>query len=128
MDPLPRRIILCAAILGFLAVLLGALGAHALKPALVARGAVESWNIAVTYHLVHGVALLALGLAPAHALGRPGLVATAWTAGVVLFSGSIYGLALGGPRWWGPITPLGGLALLAGWVLLAWSAARPTRP
>lgn len=124
MDLVLRRITLCAAVLGFAGVALGALGAHALKPALAERSMVESWNIAVTYHLVHSATLLALGLARGGALPRPGLIAACWAAGVVLFSGSIYGLALGAPRALGPVTPLGGLALLAGWLLVLIQAAR----
>jgi uncharacterized membrane protein YgdD (TMEM256/DUF423 family) len=54
--------------------------------------------------------------------GPSGRVTVLWTAGVVLFSGSLYWLALGGPRFLGPITPLGGVAFLAGWALLAWQA------
>lgn len=115
-------ITLLAAVLGFLGVALGAFGAHALKPALEAHGTVETWKTAVLYQLVHAVALLALaGWRDAHA-GPSGRVAALWTAGVVLFSGSLYWLALGGPKFLGPITPLGGLAFLAGWALLAWRA------
>ena len=68
------------------------------------------------------IALLALaGWRDAHG-GPSGKVAALWTAGVVLFSGSLYWLAVGGPKLLGPVTPLGGAALLAGWALLAWSA------
>jgi uncharacterized membrane protein YgdD (TMEM256/DUF423 family) len=80
------------------------------------------WKTAVLYHLVHAVALLALaGWRDAHG-GTSGKVAVAWSAGIVLFSGSLYWLALGGPRLLGPVTPLGGVAFLLGWVLLGWSA------
>lgn len=117
-----RNITLAAAVLGFLGVALGAFGAHALKSTLEANGAVETWKTAVLYHLVHAVALLALaGWRDAHG-GPSGKVAALWTAGVVLFSGSLYWLAVGGPKLLGPVTPLGGAALLAGWALLAWSA------
>lgn len=117
-----RTITLAAAVLGFLGVALGAFGAHALKPALEAHGSVETWKTAVLYQLVHAVALLALaGWRDAHG-GPNSRVAALWTAGVVLFSGSLYWLALGGPKILGPITPLGGVAFLAGWALLAWQA------
>ncbi len=111
-----------AALNGFFAVLLGALGAHALHDRLEARGALQSWQVASTYHLVHAVGLLAVLIwaqaQPARD-GRLRLVGQLWLAGCVLFAGSIYALALGGPRALGPITPLGGLAFLAGWGLLA---------
>lgn len=90
-----------AAVLGFLGVALGAFGAHALK------GRIDEnlWRTAVTYHLVHAVAMLA---AP-HG-------ARYFGAGVVVFSGTLYALALGAPRWLGAVTPVGGLLLLAGWL------------
>ncbi len=117
-----RNITLAAAVLGFLGVALGAFGAHALKSTLEAHGTLDIWKTAVGYHLVHAVALLALaGWRDAHA-GPSGKVAALWTAGVVLFSGSLYWLAVGGPKFLGPVTPLGGVAFLAGWALLAWSA------
>jgi uncharacterized membrane protein YgdD (TMEM256/DUF423 family) len=123
-----RNLTLAAAALGFTGVLLGALGAHGpVHAALLRADAVENWKTAVLYHLVHAVALLALaGWRDAH--GGPGArVAVAWIAGIVLFSGSIYALSLGGPRFLGPVTPLGGLALLAGWLLLAARAWRGPR-
>lgn len=117
-----RTITLVAAALGFLGVALGAFGAHGLKSSFEAHGSVETWKTAVLYQLVHAVALLALaGWRDSHA-GPNGRVAALWTAGVVLFSGSLYWLALGGPKLLGPVTPLGGVAFLAGWALLAWSA------
>lgn len=117
-----RNITLAAAALGFTGVALGAFGAHALKPSLEAHGSVETWKTAVLYHLLHAVALLALaGWRDAHA-GASGRVAALWVAGVIFFSGSLYWLALGGPKLLGPVTPLGGTAFLAGWALLAFHA------
>ncbi len=117
-----RLTTLTAAVLGFLGVALGAFGAHALKPTLEAHGSVETWKTAVLYHLVHAVALLALaGWRDSHA-GAGRVITALWAVGVVLFSGSLYWLSLGGPRFLGPITPLGGVAFLAGWALLAWQA------
>ncbi len=108
---LPLRV---AAGMGFLGVALGAFGAHALKPMLAAFGTADIWVTAVHYQLVHAVALLALAAA-----GRASrLVMWLWIAGVVVFSGSLYILAASDVRWLGAITPLGGLALLAGWLLL----------
>lgn len=117
-----RTITLIAAILGFIGVALGAFGAHGLKDTLEAHGSVETWKTAVLYQLVHAVALLALaGWRDSHA-GPSGKVAALWTVGVICFSGSLYWLALGGPKFLGPVTPLGGVAFLAGWAFLAWSA------
>lgn len=117
-----RTITLVASLLGFLGVALGAFGAHGLRATLDANGSVEVWKTAVFYHLVHAVALLALaGWRDSHA-GPSAKVGWFWTAGVVLFSGSLYWLALGGPKFLGPVTPLGGAAFLAGWALLAWHA------
>jgi len=119
----PRQSLLVAAgLLGFSGVGLGALGAHGLKATLEATGQVEGWKTGVLYQLVHAVALLALANWPHRAVGKIG---ACWTAGVGLFSGSLYWLALGGSiklLW--PITPLGGLALLAGWFLLIRAAWR----
>jgi len=123
----PSNWILAAAgVLGFLGVALGAFGAHALKPTLEAHGSLEAWRTAVLYQLVHAVALLALAVGRGALGGSAGAAAGCWIAGIALFSGSLYWLALGGPRILGPVTPLGGLCLLAGWAVVAvgaWSAA-----
>lgn len=118
-----RPTLIAAGLLGFTGVALGAFGAHALKETLLANGTAATWQTAVQYHLIHTVALLGLagwadGWPQARWIGR------CWAAGVVLFSGSLYWLALGGPKLLGPITPLGGVALLFGWGLFAWHAFR----
>jgi uncharacterized membrane protein YgdD (TMEM256/DUF423 family) len=106
-----------AAALGSLGVALGAFGAHALRGRLPPE-LLAAWHTAVQYHLVHSAALLALGLY-ASATGRSvRLPAGLLTAGIVLFSGSLYLLAGAGQRWAGPVTPLGGLCLIAGWLAL----------
>ncbi len=114
MKPPARSHLIAAGLLGFTGVALGAFGAHALKATLAVNGTTAIWQTAVLYHLIHAVALGAL----------PGWlwVGRSWITGVVLFSGSLYWLALGGPKILGPITPLGGAALLLGWALLAWHA------
>lgn len=120
--PKPIYLTFLTALNGFSAVLLGALGAHALKDRLNARGSLESWHTAAHYQLAHAVAavaLLAWATAQPESRARLHRVAGLWQLGALLFAGSIYGLALGGPRFLGPITPLGGLAFLAGWALLA---------
>ncbi|MDE1899992.1 MAG: DUF423 domain-containing protein, partial [Xanthomonadaceae bacterium] len=101
---------------GATAVLLGAFGAHALSGHLAAQ-AMSVWHTAVDYQFWHALALaLAAFAAPP---GRARAVALrAFGLGIVLFSGSLYALALGAPRWIGVITPMGGLALIIGWVAL----------
>lgn len=100
---------------GASAVLLGAFGAHALRDVLDARGS-ELWHTAVSYHFWHA---LALALAVALARGGARKVAvTAFAVGIVIFCGSLYGLALGAPRWAGAITPVGGVAFIVGWLAL----------
>ncbi len=98
-----------------LAVALGALGAHALAPRLEPR-MLQVFETAVRYHLVHGLGLLAVGILIRQGIAAPaGAAGALMTAGIVLFSGSLYGLALGGPSWLGPLTPLGGICLIAAW-------------
>ena len=103
-----------AATLCLLAVALGAFGAHALKATLQASGMLDAWNKAVLYHLVHAVALVALAL---HGGGNR-TACLLLVAGILLFSGSLYIMALTNVRWLGAITPLGGLCFLAGWAWL----------
>jgi uncharacterized membrane protein YgdD (TMEM256/DUF423 family) len=107
-----RRI---SGLLGLIGVLLGAFGAHALKATLIARGMAATWETAVLYHLVHTVAVFAATMALAGP--RPWLAraAMSWTVGVILFSGSLYTFALGGPHWLVYVTPFGGLLFLLGW-------------
>jgi len=107
-----------AAALCFAAVALGAFGAHALKATLQSSGMLDVWNKAVLYHFLHGVALVALALYGAR--NRPTYFLL--VAGIVLFSGSLYTMALTNVRWLGAITPLGGLCFLAGW---AWLVITP---
>lgn len=112
---------------GFIAVGLGAMGAHALKPRLLARGTWDAWQSASLYHISHVVGSLALlswaESVPQKATGLTRVVSL-WQLGCLLFSGSIYVLALGGPKFLGPATPLGGLAFLTGWGLLIGAAVR----
>jgi uncharacterized membrane protein YgdD (TMEM256/DUF423 family) len=110
--------------LGFFAVMLGAFGAHGLKPLLEAHETTTIWQTAVDYHFYHALAFLALGALPlsAYPVGRLRPVGFCWLVGLVVFSGSLYLLALTDLRWLGAVTPIGGTLLLAGWVLLFWRA------
>jgi uncharacterized membrane protein YgdD (TMEM256/DUF423 family) len=101
----------------FIAVMLGAFGAHALKGTLAESGTLEVWQTAVDYQMWHALTLVLCAL-----MGKtsPALRAAVsfFAAGILLFSGSLYWLALGGPGWLGPVTPLGGLSLMLGWIFL----------
>lgn len=115
-----------AAAFAFSGVALGALGAHALEEMLAARETAAVWQTAVLYHLVHALALFALGVWKSAAGASRARSATAWLwgAGIILFSGSLYLRALGAPPLLGPLTPVGGLFLLAGWIALFFAAWR----
>lgn len=121
-----RRTFLFAAFFGLTGVALGAFGAHGLAAKLTEAGMTHAWETAARYHLLSALALLGAGawarLAPAAAIYRICWVTRLWGMGTILFSGSLYGLALGGPRWLGPITPLGGVLLLLGWAVVAAAA------
>ena len=106
------------ALAGASAVLFGAFGAHALRDVLSLQGR-ELWHTAVEYHMWHA---LALALVVAVGRGRSARISqSAFVMGVVLFSGSLYALALGAPRWVGIVTPFGGLAFVCGWIALGFS-------
>jgi uncharacterized membrane protein YgdD (TMEM256/DUF423 family) len=115
------------AISGFVGVAGGAFGAHALR-ARLAPDLLQVFETGARYQLIHAVALLAVGLL---AERRPSRAASAagwlFVAGTVLFSGSLYALALSGARAFGAVTPLGGLCFLAGWLAIAAAAGRPAR-
>ncbi len=102
--------------LAFLAVALGAFGAHGLKGRLTSLGTAAQWETAALYHFLHAVGLLAMAGLPRVPRGP----VLCFVAGVALFSGSLYVLALTGVRALGMVTPLGGVAFLLGWAWLAW--------
>ena len=106
----------------FVAVALGAFGAHGLRARLV-PDMLLTFEIGVRYQMYHALALLAVGaVAPRLSSGPVHAAGWLFVAGTVVFSGSLYVLALTGQRWLGAVTPLGGLAFLAGWAVLAWAA------
>ncbi len=108
----------------FIAVALGAFGAHGLKGRLDAE-MLATFETGARYQMYHAFALLAVAWAQTRWPGTPVNVA-GWlfVAGMILFSGSLYLLSLTGARWLGAVTPLGGLAFLAGWLCLAWACCR----
>jgi len=115
-----RGVLLTAAATGLLAIALGAFGAHALRGVLEANQTREVWNTAVLYHLVHAPALLWAATAEPFLQGA----ILCWTAGIILFSGSLYALALTKISVLGAITPVGGLLLMAGWAIVGIRALR----
>jgi uncharacterized membrane protein YgdD (TMEM256/DUF423 family) len=118
------------ALLLAVAVLVGAFGAHALKERLDAYS-LQIYERAVFYQFVHALGLLAIGIlavtapAPGATLGVAGWLLL---AGIAIFSGSLYALALSGIKGLGAITPIGGLCFVAGWIAFAWSFASAAAP
>jgi uncharacterized membrane protein YgdD (TMEM256/DUF423 family) len=109
-----------AATAGFMAVALGAFGAHGLEKTLAENGTAALWQTAAFYHFIHAVMLFVLA-------GRKPLANGPWwcfLAGIVIFSGSLYLLAVTDAHWLGAITPVGGISFLAGWLWLAITAVR----
>jgi|GEM_PF-82932 len=112
-----REFILVGGMFALTAVILGAFGAHALENRLESLGTVAVWQTAVDYQMWHALGILVIAIS--RLSGRAASFAmSSFCLGVPLFSGSLYWLALDGPRWLGPITPLGGLLLVIGWATL----------
>ena len=109
-------------VFGFLAVAAGAFGAHALR-ARLGPEMLAVWETGARYQMYHALALLAVAMAAGRWPGG-GWTLAGWlfTAGIVVFSGSLYLLAFSGVRWLGAITPIGGVCFLAGWIALALAA------
>lgn len=120
-----RTFMVLACVFGGLAVALGAFGAHALGDRL-GPDAMQTYETAVRYQFYHALALVAVAFAvfrwPNATLA--GIAGWLFVAGIVIFSGSLYLLVLTGTRWLGAITPIGGVALIAGWICLALAAWR----
>lgn len=118
------------AIMGLLAVAMGAFGAHGLKTRLDALGTSANFQTAAQYNMYNALALMAVGLLVAQ--GRTGTASTiagwGFLVGSLIFSGSLYILSLTGIKWLGAITPIGGLAMLIGWLALAVAASGSARP
>ncbi len=115
-----RIYIAIGALLGGLSVLLGAFGAHSLKAVLTEKS-LATFSTATQYMMYHSLALLAIGVLSLQEGHREKVKTPAkfFMAGILLFSGSLYALALGGPKIFGPITPLGGLCFMIGWFTLS---------
>ncbi len=115
-----NRVLVIGALIAGLGVAVGAFGAHGLRPILTDK-MMAVFETGVRYHLVHALAMLIAGLS-AHCFGHRIFVKAGWSfcLGILIFSGSLYTLALSGVRTLGMLTPLGGLAFLIGWGFLAW--------
>lgn len=123
------RLVVIAALLAMTGVMMGAFAAHGLK-AILAEGQLQTLKTAVLYQFIHSLAILAcsllvLALSPVR-VDTSGFIRAgyAFVVGVFLFSGSLYGLVLLEWRFLGPVTPIGGVAFIIGWAMVAWSAFR----
>jgi uncharacterized membrane protein YgdD (TMEM256/DUF423 family) len=122
-----RRTIAAGALLAMFAVIAGAFAAHGLA-ARLDPGRLDIFETAARYQMYHALALLIVGtIGCTDRFSKAWLAFSAWAfgAGILFFSGSLYLLALGGSKWLGPITPLGGLAFIVGWLALAVAVLRP---
>lgn len=121
-----KALLVAGALNGALAVALGAFGAHGLRER-VSEQMLTTWETAAQYHFFHALALLLVGVLARQA-GEAALLVPGWIllGGVTVFSGSLYLLVLTDQRWLGAITPLGGTALIVGWLWLAWGLWRHT--
>lgn len=118
-----RFMLAVAGVLGALGVVAGAFAAHALKDRLDASD-LNAFEVGVDYQIYHAIALLALAALPGNLWESRTIRAAAWLwlAGILCFSGSLYGLAFTDWRWLGPVTPLGGTAFIAGWACIVAAA------
>ncbi len=115
-----RVFVVIGSVLAFFAVAAGAFGAHMLR-ARLSPDMLNAFEVGARYHMYHALGILLVAWASTR---WPGSESAGWLflAGIIIFSGSLYGLGLSGQRWLGAITPFGGLAFLLGWLVLAWSA------
>ena len=123
-NAIAARFFAAGALFAFLAVAAGAFGAHALRARLTADR-LDLFELAARYQMYHALALLAVAWANERFPGGASR-ASGWAflIGILIFCGSIYAMAFGAPRWFGAITPIGGLAFLLGWLLLLFAALR----
>lgn len=117
----PKAALIAGSLLGFLSVAIGAFGAHALRPFLTETNRMATFETAVQYQMYHSLAIILSGiLGLVLAKSDFSMVYILFLSGILIFSGSLYLLCASGIRWLGAITPLGGTAFLAAWLLLAW--------
>ncbi len=123
-EPLRPALVL-GALFALLAVMAGAFGAHGLRGVIDERG-LEVFQTAVTYQVYHSLALILVAILPVAGLSRRllGIAAGFFVAGILLFSGSLYLLVLTDLRWMGPVTPVGGIGFMVGWILVLMAGFR----
>ena len=123
-EPLRPALVL-GALFALLAVMAGAFGAHGLRGVIDERG-LEVFQTAVTYQIYHSLALILVAILPVAGLSRRllGIAAGFFVAGILLFSGSLYLLVLTDLRWIGPVTPVGGIGFMVGWILVLMAGFR----
>lgn len=121
-----KQIIQIAAIFGALGVGIGAFGAHGLQETLTETGRTQTFETAVKYQFYHALALFLVGILAMVKPKLKGYIFTVicFTAGILVFSGSLYILSISGITWLGAIAPIGGLALIAGWLRIFWTVTR----
>lgn len=124
-----RATLIFGAVSGMIAVMLGAFGAHALKEQLVSTGRLDTYHLAVTYQFYHSLALLACGVIAQYGKTKQlSIAAASFKAGILIFSGSLYVLAIFDIPKAGAVTPFGGVGLIAGWLFLALHLYKNKRP
>lgn len=127
----PSKAVALGAALAALGVAAGAFGAHGLER-VATSDQLATWETAARYHQLHAIALVAINLAalrlPEDVHKRLRGVTWAFVFGIAVFGGTLYGIGLGGPKWLGAITPLGGLGFIGGWAVLCVQAARGLGP
>jgi len=119
-----RLALVAGALLAATGMALGAFGAHGLR-SLLSPEALGWWQTAVQYQMWHAIGLVAVGAAPVAGKRGPAILLA---IGTIVFSGSLYAMALSGARWLGAVTPLGGVLMIAGWAWLAWRLAKAPSP
>ena len=119
-DPSSRRLIAAGCVLAGIGVAAGAFGAHMLKT-MLEPPMLAAYDTGTRYQMYHAFGMILAGMA-ARLFGDPRLTTAGWifAVGMVMFCGSLYGIALAGQKWMGPITPLGGLTFIIGWGLFGW--------
>lgn len=126
-DASSRRLIAIGCIVAAVGVAAGAFGAHMLKT-ILEPPMLAAYDTGTRYQMYHAFGMIVAGIT-ARTFGDPRLVTAGWifAVGMVMFCGSLYGIALAEIKWFGPITPLGGLTFIIGWGLLGWRVWRGTR-